>query len=121
MANELSLTLKFRFERDDEILEKEFIRQSFNVAGSNALMNYQTVGTAEEALVLGDAGAGGYLLMWNTDATNYVEIRPATGIADLVRLLAGDVALFRITNDATAPFVIANTASVRIGYILLPL
>jgi len=88
-------------------------------AGNNHLHNRQNVGITEEALVLGDCGTGGYLIMVNRDATNYVTVRAATGATGLVRLKAGEGACFRLDAAATAPFVIANTAAVEVEYVLL--
>jgi hypothetical protein len=51
------------------------------------------------------------------DATNYVSIRPATGAANAVELKAGEFSgPFRLARTATAPFAIANTASVSLEY-----
>lgn len=93
---------------------------SRNVAGSLYCRNVQIVGTSREALILGDAGAGGYVLMHNTDATNFIDVYPDTAGTDpvLVTLLAKDWALFRL--KATAPFLKADTAPCNLEYFLLP-
>lgn len=85
-----------------------------SVAGSAWLDNTQSVGTSEEAILLGDPAVGGYCYMQNMDATNYVQIRSATGVAALIRLIAGDWCVFRLDASATAPFAIANTAAVNL-------
>lgn len=89
-----------------------------NVSGTNYVRNVQAVGTAEEALILGDVGTLGYILMKNLDATNYVEYQSGTGVAAAIKLKAGDVALFRA--GSAAPFVKANTSTVNIEYIIIP-
>lgn len=111
MANELTISASLKFEKNGALVDGAFGGIQVTVSGDNAMKNVQNVGTSEEALLLGDVVAGGYWLFKNLDATNYVEIRQGTGIADLVRLNAGDIALFRFASDATAPFVIANTAA----------
>lgn len=71
----------------------------------------QTIGTSEETTLLtGDIAAGGYVLCINRDATNYIELRPNTGVADMIKLNPGEIALFRLAADAV-PYAIANTSS----------
>lgn len=51
---------------------------SANQVGTTGLGNVQTVGTAAELLLVGDAvPANGYLFIYNQDATNYVEVDSA--------------------------------------------
>lgn len=119
MANELTLRCNLSYEKLGTTLSLLFGPTNRDVTGSKPIMNRQLVGTSEEALVLGDASVGGYLMAVNRDATNYVEIRPGSGLADLVKLLPGDVCLFRVTGDAT-PYVIANTAACELEYVLIP-
>jgi len=78
-----------------------------------------SIGTSEEALDLGDCGTGGWFMAKNLDDTNFVSIRQGTGASDLIRLRAGEVCLFRLDADATAPYIIADTASVDVEYLLL--
>ena len=79
----------------------------------------QSVGTAEEALELGqDIGTPGYCLLINLDPTNFVSIRRATGEGNCIRLDAGGgFALFKLA--ATAPFAIADTGACRVKCLLL--
>lgn len=114
MANELTLKFGFKFDDGDtastipaggvQTLQRD-------VAGANMLDHVQNIGTSEEAIVLGDITVGGYARFENLDATNYVELRQGTGASDFCRLLAGDIAIFRISPDMTAPFAIADTAA----------
>lgn len=89
---------------------------SVTMTGNRILHHRQSVGfAAEEALVLGEVPAGGLCLIINRDATNYVQVRRATGQTAMLRIPAGEFALFRFdAAGATAPFVIANTAAVEI-------
>lgn len=47
-----------------------------------------------------------------------LEIRPATGVADLIRVGPGEPVLFRLAADAT-PYLIANTAAVEFDYVVV--
>jgi len=72
----------------------------------------QSVGTSEEAVTLGDATAPGYAVFINRDATNYIDLKVATGGAIFARLSAGGgLALLNLGSGAQAPFAAANTAA----------
>ena len=124
MADELTITATMQFDKGDSDYTVPTNGSPFSVTitGTNFLIHRQIVGTSEEALVLGDvdiSANGAWLIMVNRDATNYVEIRPGTGVADMVEIPAGEVAMFKIPSSATAPFVIANTASCEVEYMLV--
>lgn len=92
---------------------------TFTLSGTKFQMGRQNVGTSEEALILGDAAAGGWVFIKNLDATNYVSLRSGTGATDVIRINAGEFAMFRLHGSSTAPYVIANTAAVEIEYLVL--
>jgi hypothetical protein len=120
MAEELTLGASFTFAKSGTELSLSVGALKVDVSGNGAIQQRQSVGfAAEEALILGDVTTVGYCIMVNRDATNFVEVRPATGVADLIRLNAGEFAVFRFAATATAPFVIADTAAVEIEYVLL--
>lgn len=119
MASEIVVTQALVARKGGTVVGLDLGQVSITWTGNNFLQNRQTVGTTEEALVLGDCGAGGWVIMVNRDATNYVKVRAATGAADLVRVRAGEGALFRLDAGATAPFVIADTAPCELEYVLL--
>ena len=81
------------------------------VAGTQYMDNVQNIGTAEEAILMGDVAAGGICYIQNLNSTNFVSIRQATGAANFMKLLAGEWALLRISADTTAPYAIADTAA----------
>lgn len=92
---------------------------TFTLTGTKYQRGRQNVGTSEEALILGDAAAGGWVFIKNLDATNYVSLRSATGATDFIRINAGEFAMFRLHASSSAPFIIANTAAVEIEYLVL--
>ncbi len=111
MANELEVSATIKFTKNSIVRLRESGTIQRDVTGANSLEHVQTIGTSEEAITLGDITVGGYAFFKNLDSTNYIELRQATGASDFCRLLAGDVALFRISPDMTAPYAIADTAS----------
>lgn len=84
------------------------------VAGDSATMNIQSIGTSNEALALGDVSAGGFLIIQNQDATNFVEISLDNAQAQVIsKLLPGDwckVSLKTVTVYAKADTAACNVA-----------
>lgn len=117
MANEITVSGSLEFSKGSNSAKLEFGGLSIDVSGTNYNEATQTVGTSEEALNLGDVNAAGLLIIQNQDATNYVELRPASGEADLVKLKAGEWAIFRLASST--PYAIANTASCVVKYLLI--
>lgn len=122
MADELKLTVALRYSKGSVSEDADVVDLGIDVAGTQLIHNIQTAPiTNDEALELGDVGAGGYVFMINRDATNFVEIRAATNpSADLIKLLPGDPCLFRITGDC-APYILADTATCELEYWLFEL
>jgi len=113
MADELTLSGSMSFSKGGVTLSVAKTGVLVTVSGTKVSEYVQTVGTSEEALILGDIGTPGHIMIQNLDATNYVSLRRATGEGNVIKILAGKFAgPFQL--EATAPFVIANTASVAI-------
>lgn len=120
MANELSVTIKFSFSKGGVKLQPDDFTDDITVAGDNALHHVQNIGITEEAITLGDVVAGGYWLVRNLDATNFVELRSGTGAGnDILKLKPGEAQLIRFGTDVTAPFAIADTAPCNVEFIML--
>lgn len=117
MADELTISAFLRFVKGSKDVQLSQQSMQFDVTGTDYIRGTQIVGTSEEALTKGEITTPGYALIINRDATNYVSIRAATGTANCIKLKAGEFALFRF--EATAPFVIANTAACEIEYLLI--
>jgi hypothetical protein len=117
MANELTLSASVRFSKGGISVSEGKSGVQLDVAGDDFVTKTQNVGTSEEALNLGDITTPGYVLMRNTDPTNFVSVRSGTGAANLIKIPAGGIALFMC--EAAAPFVIANGAAVKIEYTMI--
>lgn len=116
MADELSLSgLTIAFTKANmPSIEFTVGTITITVSGTQLMDNVQAVGTSEEAILMGDVAAGGWCFFQNMDATNFVSIRSGTGATNLVRLNAGEIALFRMSGDASAPYAVADTSSVNL-------
>lgn len=98
-------------------LYREYLKQSFDMSGSKAVTNIQNIGTSAEAIDIGDITTPGYMIVKNLDATNFVEIRDGSAGADVIKIKAGEVQLFRLAT--TTPFGIAATAPCTIDYAIV--
>ena len=117
MANELTLTATLKFDKSTKSVDVGKTGLQLDVAGGDHITKTQSVGTSQEAIVIGEITTPGYIFVRNLDSTNYVEIRDGSSGADVVKVRAGGIALFEL---ATAtPFAIANTASCEIEYTII--
>jgi hypothetical protein len=61
----------------------------------------------------------GYAMFVNMDPTNYVQLLSAASGTVLIKLLPGDVALFRFDGGITAPALLAHTAACNVQFVIL--
>lgn len=117
MANELSISALLSAVKGSISRELKILLKQATMSGADASILTQLVTTSESALYIPPAiGTVGWFLGINRDATNFIKIRPGTGATDLCKLLPGEPALFRLV--ATAPYVIADTASCQLEYLI---
>ncbi len=95
-----------------------FIAETFDMSGTDYIRGTQTATTTTAALDIGRITQPGLMLLKNLDATNYVEIGGATFTigAGVIRVNAGECCLFRWRG--TTPFILANTSSVEVEFLL---
>lgn len=121
MADEIAIDCSLRFFKSSYMnspigraLKNLLIDQS----GENFVHQNASVATSATAMPLGSITTPGWCLCINLDDENYIELRAGSGGADVIRINAGEFALFRWAADAT-PYGIANTAAVIVEWILL--
>lgn len=122
MADELKMTAVSSYSDSDglDLPNIGVVDLEVDVTTKRHVEGSPSVGTSEEAIPLGEVTAAGALMtVKNLDDTNYIEIRNATGAVDMIKLPAGETALFRFGSDITAPYWIANTAAVKVHYRLV--
>lgn len=120
MANEITVAAELRFSKGGAQDGLSLGPATFTLTGTRYQKGRQSIGfAAEEVLTLGEVVAGGWCMVRNLDATNYVSIRAVAAATPLVRINAGEIALFRLHQSATAPTAQANTAAVEIEYLVL--
>lgn len=119
MANEITVEASLRFEKSGDQDGLDFGPATFTFTGTRSLKGRQSVGTSEEALILGEVTAGGMIHLRNMDATNFVSVRAAAGQTPFAKVGPGEVAQWRLHPSATAPTVQADTAACQIRYLIL--
>jgi hypothetical protein len=116
MADELSLAISATETKSGVSTEKSFT-DNFDVSGIPFISAIQAIGTSDETLQLGDVASLGWLVMKNTDATNYVEIGYTSGTY-FAKLKAGEFCAFRAGAGLTAIHAKANTGAINLEYVL---
>jgi hypothetical protein len=118
MANEITVTGSLTFAKGN-VATNGLTRsgQQFNVSGTNYTRKTQNIGTSAEVLALGEIGTAGWFLIYNMDATNYVEVLDSTGGNVCLKIKPGEFACGRF--GAAAPALKANTAAVNVDYIVV--
>lgn len=118
MADELALQCRLSYTEGDITDFLELLPETFDVTGTRCLHNTMTVTTSALAIPI-PAGTLGYGIFINRDATNYLELKTATGGVMFAKLKAGECAVFRFPSATTAPFAQANTASCTMEYMIV--
>lgn len=116
MANELTVTCTLEFLKSG-IAATESLTKTLTVTGSKYVRGVQAIGTSEEALGIGDLGTLGYCILINRDATNFVEVRMGSSAADVIKIKAGEFALFRMAGNT--PYMIADTGTCNVEFIII--
>lgn len=120
MANELTLNTSLALNKGGATPSVAGTRNAqYTVAGFRYVRGLQSVGTSEEALGIGELASLGYAWFKNLDGTNFVTIKTGTGGVNMVKIKAGETAVFRFGSGVTAPFAIADTAAVKLDYMIV--
>ena len=113
MAAEISpLTVALTFTKASAGVSSAIVWSESNlnrdVAGGKVIQNIQIVGLAAEQILIGDIGTLGYVMLKNVDPTNFITLRNGSGGADVIKMIPGDIAVFRAA--ASTIFALADTA-----------
>lgn len=129
MANEITANLSLSYEDSENTAASlALVDVLKSVATKRITRTKQNVGTAEEAISLGDVTAPGYALFVNRDATNYIELKVGTGGAIFAKLDPdtnsdgkGGFAFLKLGSGAQVPYAIANTAACQLDVFIISL
>lgn len=117
MANEGNLRINATFTKDSTSLSRS-LTDTFDVSGTPAIINIQSIGTSDETLTVGDVSSLGYIVCKNRDATNYLELGYTSGTY-FAKLKAGEICAFRAGSGLTTIHAKANTAACDLEYFLI--
>lgn len=130
MANEITVNVAISISKDGVTVPagsglSSPIGQSaagtFTMTGNNFVENIFSVPTSQTAIPMGSVTAPHWAFFWNLDATNFVTIRGLTSGTDNIKLLAGEFALVPLNPSQSAPFALADTAPVKLRYLIVSL
>ncbi len=118
MANEVTLNASLAYEDTVDELEALAVANFMATVGTTKFIdNKQSIGTSEEAIILGEVTTPGWSIFINRDPTNYIELRVSTGGAKFATLHAGGgFAIVFLGSGAQVPFAIANTLACLMRY-----
>jgi hypothetical protein len=119
MAKELKVSGRMDYDDGDTRVAFDPGVLKIDSAGKQHVHTSQNVGTTEEALAVGDLTLLGWVMFFNHDPTNYVEIRAGSGLADFLRIEPRETSgPMRLAQDATL-YAIADTAGVKLEYLIV--
>jgi len=119
MANEITINLKMS-------VANGFLTQRMDpgtlfadMSGTAAAGGAQDIGTTGETITVGDVSTAGYAYFRNCGPTNFVELGTGTSgsFVAFAKLKAGEAAIIRLGTNA--PTARANTAAVKLQYLIL--
>jgi len=114
MANEITVTFQTLLNNGNLSDNHSSGSIAIDQATAKLVRNVQSIGTSEEALVLGDIVTPGCCVFVNLDDTNFVEIGVSGSM--FLKLKPGEQSLCRLTT--VAPYAVADTANVELFYII---
>lgn len=117
MAEEIRINLTLQYEDSEGTSESMQVNDYLaDLTSFTYTKAKQSIGTSEEAIVLGGVTAPRWFMAINRDDTNYVELKVATSGAIFARLYPGACCLVPLGSGAQTPCAIANTAAVLLEY-----
>lgn len=123
MADEITLSIALAFSKNSvsvDTTDMGLTALEFDVSGTDYIKGTQSIGTASsEAIAKGEITTPGWLVIKNTDSTNYIEIGNGTFTSGngTVKIKPGEGQAFRVSG--TTPHALANTGACIIHYLLI--
>lgn len=121
MANELTLTATAAYEDAFGVTASIVVPSLFvTLSQKKPLHTKQTVGTSEEALIVGDITTRRLCVLVNRDETNIVNVKVGTGGAIFATLDPNGInwCIVPLGSGAQSPFVIALVAECELEILI---
>jgi hypothetical protein len=120
MAEELTLNASLEYEDSEGSSDSlELTNGIANVSSKKFIHHKQTIGTSEEAIVLGEISSPGWAFFINRDSTNYIELKVASSGAIFAKLHPGRIAMLYLGSGGQAPYAVANTAACILEFLIV--
>lgn len=117
MADELTLNATLQYDDEENTSTHVQINSLLvSLASFQFTRAKQSIGTSEEAIVLGGVTTPKWFIAVNTDDTNFVQIKTGTGGTIFAKLLPGEFCFLPLGSGAQAPYAIADTAACLLDY-----
>ena len=123
MANEITVSgsiSAFKTGSMSTSVGRALIARQFTMTGTTFIEGLMSVLTSVSAVPLGGVTAPHWSWFYNTDATNYINLRNGSAGALVVKLKPGEFALFP-WEDSAVPYAIANVATCLMEYLIFQL
>lgn len=123
MANEVNLSAILEYSDANGVSDTIQV-PSLAVSPATLVMGRlgQSIGFASaQAINMGEAVVGGWVMFVNRDPTNFINILTGTGGVIFAKLLPGEFCLLRLGSGATDPFAQADTAACLLDVLVVSL
>lgn len=119
MANEITVNLKLSATKTYLKIREDPGPITVDLASAVSSGGVQSIGTAAEAIAVGDVTSAGYAYFRNVSTANYIELGTGTGtsFAAFSKLKYGEAGIIRLGTNA--PTAKANTAAGELQYWIL--
>ncbi len=120
MANEITVNFQLLFAMSGRNFTEQFNQIQMDAGSELMAQGTPSIGTGHEALPMQDVTAAGAAVFYNNDATNYVEVGVdnAGSFIGFVRIPPREFA-FLPALSTNAPYARANTAAVKLSYMII--
>ena len=122
MTQRAQVTIRFAYSKGGTTIDKEYVFYTTiaNLDSTDMIHTRMPVTTGGVTFAV-DGAKGGYAIVKNHDATNFVTIVGATATLVSVRVNAGEIAIFRLDDDVTSDCdITADTASCDCEWWIFP-
>lgn len=113
MADEIRISASIQATKGTLKVENTAKTFTADLTGTDYCAGTQIIGTAEEAVTVGEVGTPGWCYLENLDATDSITVVFVTGQTNGILLAPGESALFKKSGTGLFAFSSANTPTLK--------
>ena len=111
MAQEIQFAASLAASKNNISIATPALSKVLDMTGAQMVSDSQNIGASAEALTWGDiSGAPGVVILFNADATNYVQIAGDSGITQFVQRIQ-PLGFLLLTPESATVYAKAHTAA----------